>query len=550
MNPDRIIHLRPWITVSVICVIFAVISVAAIYGEDLWVDDLHTIGALSDADTFIPKLSNKQAPTYYTIARIWWSLGNDSVWWLRSLSIFFMLATVPVVYLIGKTMVSNSAGVLSAFIFILHPLIINHSYNIRPYALYTFFAATAFLFIVSNLKNIRSGGEHRIFHFNPFHIHWGVVGIWAGITLSMFMVITSHHAGALFATVIGGTYGLLWLIYREQRRAVLFSILYLCVGLTVIAAIYVPFIYGNFAEDATTGFWNGDDSIGRAIRVIRQTYGGGNPMIYAPPWLVLAVAASIRFWRNREYDWAILLLAGWLVALPLLQIASWVIFPVFIGRVIIWTLIPFSLMLGIGLSALPGRWRIGMVSVIAALGIFVIIGLVTSTRIPWTDITQTIKQEHRPGDAIVPCWDHSLMQLVHYLEIGTNDFWTYHPAYDLMLDRSGIRYFNRDTARGIEGTQRNEQERNLDIIASVPTMTPEEFSRTYDRAWVMMRRANNETFVQRCITNIPHERVHRYEYLSGAHDIYAQLLGHRKQRAVLALLDLPGRQGEEDHDYE
>ena len=546
----RALALRPWMTpwlpVAAICAALVVISFAVVHGEDMYVDDLHTMGVLSAAEGFFPKLSTNQAPAYYTLARGWWELTGESMPWLRALSLILMTGTIPIVYLIGRTVHSERAGVFAAFIFILHPLVINHSYHVRPYALYAFFAAVALLFVVLDLKAIRKGDDRRWFRLTPitflFRVRWAVVGVWAGLLASTFMVVTTHHTGALFPIVVGSIYVLLWWLPRERKGAYLRSLSYLCAGVAVIAAIYAPFIFGNFFEDATTGFWNSRGSLERAFEVFRAIYGGGSWMVYWPTWAVLLTAAAYHLWRSRSWDWGIFLLVGWLGLTPLLQLATWFIFPVFIGRLLIWTLIPLSVALGTGLAVLPRQWRVVMVCIVVVLaGFFVVFGLVSSTRIPWTDVAATVREHHQPGDAVVPCLDHSLMQLVHYLDMGTDDFWTYHPTYDVMLDRSGIRYFNRDTARGIEGTQPNERERNLDIIESVRTMSPAEFAGEYDRAWVVMRRSAGAELVKRCTTVFPGEVVGRWDFRSGAGDFrlkHMSYLGIKGKRTTLALIEL------------
>ena len=113
---------------------------------------------------------------------------------LRSLTALFGAATVPVAYLIGRELASNRAGLITAALVAVSPMLIWYSQEARSYALLVFFGALALLFFVRALRT----GDGRD------------LGLWA---LASALALCSHYF-AVFAVAIEAA----WLLVALRSR--------------------------------------------------------------------------------------------------------------------------------------------------------------------------------------------------------------------------------------------------------------------------------------------------------------------------------------------
>ena len=86
----------------------------------------------------------RQTPLYFGVLKVWLSLG-DSEFWMRLLSALFFVFTVPVVYVIGRTMGNRRAGLYAACLVATAPFLLHHAREARMYALLTFFCSLALM---------------------------------------------------------------------------------------------------------------------------------------------------------------------------------------------------------------------------------------------------------------------------------------------------------------------------------------------------------------------------------------------------------------------
>ena len=101
------------------------------------------------------RASESNPPLYYVLAWGWSKLFGTSEFGLRSLSALFGVATIPVAYLIGKELLSRRAGLITAALVALNPMLIWYSQEARSYALLVMLCAASLLFF---LRARRSGG--------------------------------------------------------------------------------------------------------------------------------------------------------------------------------------------------------------------------------------------------------------------------------------------------------------------------------------------------------------------------------------------------------
>jgi tetratricopeptide (TPR) repeat protein len=80
-------------------------------------------------------------PVYYALEYLWYHYVAASILSLRLLSVSVGLATIPVVYVLGKALDRPLTGLIAAACFALSPIHAFHAQGIRMYVLFTLFAA-------------------------------------------------------------------------------------------------------------------------------------------------------------------------------------------------------------------------------------------------------------------------------------------------------------------------------------------------------------------------------------------------------------------------
>jgi mannosyltransferase len=140
------------------------------------------------------KSSESNPPLYYVLAWVWSTAFGTGEIGLRSLSALFGTATVLLAYCIGAELSSRRAGLITAALVAVNPMLIWYSQEARSYALLVFFCAASLLFFVRALRT-RSGRD---------------LSLWA---LASALALCSHYF-AVFAVAIEA----LWLLIALRSR--------------------------------------------------------------------------------------------------------------------------------------------------------------------------------------------------------------------------------------------------------------------------------------------------------------------------------------------
>ncbi len=153
-------------------------------------------------------------PLYYVLAWIWSQAFGVHETGLRSLSALFGIATVPVAYLIGQTLVGRRTGLALAAFSAVNPILVWYSQDARAYALLILFSGLGFLFF---LRARQSGGSREF--------AW-----WATCSV----VALASHYFAVFPVAIEAV----WLLaVWRLRRGLILALAGLAAALAALAPI-------------------------------------------------------------------------------------------------------------------------------------------------------------------------------------------------------------------------------------------------------------------------------------------------------------------------
>jgi 4-amino-4-deoxy-L-arabinose transferase-like glycosyltransferase len=309
------------------------------------------------------KGSESNPPLYYVLAWGWAKAFGTGEVGMRSLSALFGAATVPLAYCIGAELSSRRAGLITAALVAVSPMLIWYSQEARSYALLVFFCAASLFFFARALRT-RSGRD---------------LALWA---LASALALCSHYF-AVFAVAIEA----LWLLValRSRWRAVLPAI----GGVALVGLALLPLITAqvnpthigwiDFTPLSTRFFQTGISFlIGETGHVIaeppRERYALFPVILTAIALLLVAIRGS-----RRERRGALVGLAVGLGVAALALCAALIGKDYVVERNLLPALLPLTAAAGVGFAVEEAR-RAGLLLAVALCAYWIAFGIhVTET---------------------------------------------------------------------------------------------------------------------------------------------------------------------------
>ncbi len=135
------------------------VRIYRITGESVWWDEYTSLMHLSanSLKEFLflnPLFDPATLPGYYILEYLFWHYISPSVLGLRIFSILLSVSTIPVLYLIGKQLGSQTIGIIAGLFFAISPIHRFHGQGIRMYVLLTLLAALSIYYLLLWTKNL------------------------------------------------------------------------------------------------------------------------------------------------------------------------------------------------------------------------------------------------------------------------------------------------------------------------------------------------------------------------------------------------------------
>lgn len=297
-------------------------------------------------------------PLYFLVLHYWAGLAGETVFALRFLGVLFGVLNIPLIFRLGRYLHSTAVGLAAAFFLAISPFHIWQSQEMRNYSLLLLFNMLSvyglFRFVLDDSRKWR------------WLIVWGAAAV-AGVYTHYFGAFVLAFGGLVVVwAVVRGRDWRRWLRPRFGVPAallILLSIPIFWMGLSRFQAgrqidfTFVPF--HHLLSHAGSAYAAG------------IVYGFVQPLWRTLPAVLLAAAGLvIPGWRGRRGLTPTLLIGYMLVPFLLLLLLS-AVNPLYNGpRHLLMGLLPFLLLVGGGMVALPGKWRIPAV-IIAILAVFI-----------------------------------------------------------------------------------------------------------------------------------------------------------------------------------
>ena len=414
-----------WLMPVAVTMIAAWLAAFRLGYEPLWHDEAVTWQRASQS---IPEMiedlnRNVHGPFYYSIMHVWLKFGGDSEFWMRFFSALCFTLTVPVVYVIGRTVAGRRAGLYAACLTATAPFLIRHAQDARMYAMLTLFCSLALMSVArlisrqadrppavigSGLRGWRRRGASVLHHHRGDDVLWCVYivavlgGMFSHNTAVALPVVTS----LIFLAAIAAAPRFRWRRLRNLIAANTVALgLYVLCGAPLLLAVKNIGIIGHALP---VSLWS--------IRRIFHTVYGNEYLPAQAVALAVLFAAALWVWRRREdWRWAGFILIGAL-GLPLMLLAVSLVFQsVLLSRVIIWASIPFYVGCAVGLARLPsvGLRRIVLVGLMLC-SLYGVVAEYDHIREPWDQAVQALAQAVSSDDAVVICPNHIFLPFNHY----------------------------------------------------------------------------------------------------------------------------------------
>jgi mannosyltransferase len=330
--------------------------------QSFWGDETLTVAHVTSGfGDMLSQLTSQETspPLYFVVAWLWSQAFGSGEIGLRSLSALVGVATIPLVYLLGRQLCSKRVGLVAAALFAMSPLMVHYGQEARAYALTVLLVTLSLIFFARTLRNPSTGS----------------LAGWAGTSA---LAVTSHY----FAVFLVGA-EMLWLVtaHRRHRPVLLASAVVAGVG-----AALVPLAVAQ----TSTGIADWIEELALATRAAQTPKqfligpdGPVEPLTGAASLLLAGGGAALVLLRGdaRERASARLgaILAAATVAVPLAVSVTGI--DVFTSRNAIVAWVPAAMVVASGFGARrAGRWGAGLLLALVAVWLIVIIGVAANPR--------------------------------------------------------------------------------------------------------------------------------------------------------------------------
>lgn len=355
---------------------------------------------------------------YYSTLNLWMSIFGQSAVAVRLWNVVLGLATVYVMYHLGRTLFGEKTGLATALICALAPFHVQYSQEVRMYALLALLTASATWCFVRACR-LSSDGDGRFLRAPAFR-YWVCFGILAGLAM-----YTQQLAAFYLATI-----GLVPFIRRQPQQ-----IAGIALGTMIALIVYFPWLVNipSQLQKVSSYYWVQKPTLGSLLLTFRS-FLAVNADIPAPFSIIALVGALFLLlflcaqWvlylrrprRQAQSDAPSIALVLWLALAPvaLMWIVSQVQ-PVYLDR----ALIPSAMMLYLALgwlftrSGLP-RPMTALLGIVA--GVLCVIGLyyqytwATFPNSPFEQAITYIRRNQQVGDVVVHSNKLSALPMIYY----------------------------------------------------------------------------------------------------------------------------------------
>ena len=353
----------------------AVLRFRQIAGKTIWLDEAFSIWIAAQGLwrgwVWLVRI-DQHPPLYYTLLHFWQMLFGDGQASVRSLSALCGTLAIPFFFAAARRMTrDNVAALLAALLLALAPFHVHFGQETRMYALLTLTAAGALHFAARYLDG--DGSRRLVWRDWVFPRRWmrlGDVRAAVGLALCLAATMLTHNTAAVFFFLALNIPVVALSLYQRRTgrhvdlralNAQRFQRNWLRiqgVALLLWSVWLVPFLIQSFGVDRA--FWLGAPTVETVVGALRNFSFAHLPDgVLAVPGLLLYLALTLLGVYFLRYRPGRLLLLLSLFLLPILgELLVSLRRPIFYDRTLIWTTLPYYLLVACGAARPAGRSRL------------------------------------------------------------------------------------------------------------------------------------------------------------------------------------------------
>ncbi|MGE0299440.1 glycosyltransferase family 39 protein [Pseudonocardia sp.] len=392
---------RTLLAVGAVTLLAAVLRCWGLADKSLWIDEAFSLWlSTQDPDAIREHVLvlDKHPPLYYLLLHLWLAVAGDGEVALRSLSVVFGVATVPLAYLIGRDAGGRRVGLLAAALLAVSPLHVWYGQLGRMYAMLTFFAALATWCLVRLLTRGRTLGPAD------------AAACWVGFGAATTLTMLSHNTAVLFPVAVAAFLAVRAVRERGRRdpdpdawptRAYALAL----GGGLLLWSVWLPgFLHQAAAVDDE--FWLPAPTVAKVLEHVRDLVSARAPGELVVPLVLAAVALGGLGARRLRGRSGVALLLALLVVLPALgELVASVRRPVFYTQTLVWTAVPLLVLVAAGLLALRRRRVTAAALAVGALLAVNAVSLANYYDDPgvedWRGAARYLAEQAEPGDLVI-----------------------------------------------------------------------------------------------------------------------------------------------------
>ncbi|MBI4790650.1 MAG: glycosyltransferase family 39 protein, partial [Chloroflexi bacterium] len=409
----------------------------------MWGDEAYSVYSANRtlaAITFEGAENDPHPPLYYYLLHFYLPLAGASELSVRFFSVFPGVATLALLYAIGKRLFNPRVGLLAAALAAIAPFHIYYSQEIRMYALAIFLTTLAtYFFVRLSPSPVRDGGGPGWGWFSPSPVHdgggpgWG----WLAYALTTLLALYTVYQSALVLLAQGLFVLTLW---RTRR---VFVLRWFAVAFGVVA-LFLPWLLFRFSS--TLGHL--EDRAGQTIQslpvfvargfaalTVGPTIPPSNALMLAVVFALLVIAGLFVALRTRQAQRGDGLVFA-LAFVPLIAVYPlYLLLPILVARLFALAFVPLALLLARSISLLDRRAAVPFALAMVAISAFSLndynfrFDRYNPAAEDYIPIIRAVEQQARPGDVVLfhAYWHMGYFQShyrgapVQYLELDKQD---------------------------------------------------------------------------------------------------------------------------------
>jgi hypothetical protein len=476
----------PGLVIIIVMLAAAFLRVFLLPAKGMWLDETFSVWiashSVADLLQWVVRI-DQHPPLYYLLLHYWINLNGDGAYSVRMLSALFGIATIPVIYWIGKRISGGMVGLMAAVFLAVSLFNIYFAQETRMYTLLTFNAAAAMYALVRLLTDSRSlrpvgsqfreylhawwapaavepdpqaefsykdlvrqssGWRARIFDWRWPDIHIVETDLaWVAWIVFSAATLFSHNTAVFFVLATNiFVFGLIF-FQKIKKSGTPPAFQAPSLGNWVKAQIGILLLWspwiGAFIKQASAvdqRFWIPAPTWDGVLRVLKSFL---NPSVPLPDdqaivvWILygLVLVLGLVYFRKKLSQF--LFLAALLVIPFLGELLVSIRRPIFYDRTLIWTTIPLYLILAAGVAQFKFRPLMFLV-----LGSLATVGLFSTAdyyrfyeKEDWSSPAGYVGYYAEKGDLI--------LFNSNFVEIPFNYYFRkYENAYDLKVEKQGL----------------------------------------------------------------------------------------------------------------